>query len=136
MDIDQFKADLRRDEGEKFKPYTDTVGKLTIGVGRNLTDRGISQDESDYLLGNDIKLVISQLDANFLWWRQMTENRQRAFANFVFNVGIGTAKTFTNTLAFLKVGNYDRAAFGFANSLWAKQVKGRADRIIQAIKEG
>ena len=30
-------------EGLRSKPYVDTVGKVTIGVGRNLTDRGLSE---------------------------------------------------------------------------------------------
>ena len=44
-------------EGRRSHIYTDTVGKLTIGVGRNLTDRGLSDDEIDYLLANDIKIA-------------------------------------------------------------------------------
>lgn len=45
---------LVRDEGLRLHPYIDSVGKLTIGVGRNLTDMGISQAETEMLLSNDI----------------------------------------------------------------------------------
>ena len=33
-------------EGLRLKPYRDTVGKLTIGVGRNLDDVGITRAEA------------------------------------------------------------------------------------------
>ncbi|WP_232034153.1 glycoside hydrolase family protein [Mycoavidus cysteinexigens] len=47
-------TEFKRDEGERFKPYFDTVGKITIGVGRNLTDGSVSQGECELLLQNDI----------------------------------------------------------------------------------
>lgn len=69
MDIDKLSKELRNDEGVRFKPYRDTVGKLTIGVGRNLDDRGISPGEADYLLANDIRIVCDELDRRLGWWQ-------------------------------------------------------------------
>ncbi len=37
---------LIRHEGLRRKPYRDTVGKLTIGAGRNLDDVGITREEA------------------------------------------------------------------------------------------
>ena len=54
---DIVKAQLKVDEGVKLKPYKDTVGKLTIGCGRNLDDIGISYTEVDYLLENDLNMA-------------------------------------------------------------------------------
>ena len=45
---------ISKHEGLRLFPYADTVGKLTIGFGRNLTDIGISRDEADALLTNDL----------------------------------------------------------------------------------
>lgn len=129
-------ADLRRDEGERLKPYKDTVGKLTIGVGRNLDDVGLSADESAYLLSNDIKRVYSDLDRSLPWWRSMSVNRQRVLANMCFNLGLGKLLGFKNTLAFMKAGQYEKAASGMLNSLWATQVKGRADRLAALMRQG
>jgi lysozyme len=56
---------LRRDEGVRLHPYTDTVGKLTIGVGRNLADMGISDAEATVLLQNDIDRTTVELNKNF-----------------------------------------------------------------------
>lgn len=129
MDIAKLKSDLERDEGLRLKPYKDTVGKLTIGIGRNLDDVGISESEARHLLGNDIEWVTEELDANMPWWRTMPEPAQRALANMAFNLGMPTLKLFLNMLAALQAGDYEKAAVEALDSRWARQVKCRADRI-------
>lgn len=128
--------DLIRDEGERLKPYKDTVGKMTIGVGRNLDDVGISQSESRTLLENDIGRVCADLDANLKGWREWTDNRQRAIANMCFNMGWPKLSKFQDMLANMKAGHWDLAALDAMDSLWAKQVGERAKRIAALIKEG
>lgn len=129
-------ADLRRDEGERLKPYRDTVGKLTIGIGRNLDDVGISEEESAFLLANDIAKVEKQLDEKIPWWRRLTINRQRVLVNMAFNMGIFGLLGFKNTLAFVQMGDYSRAADNMLLSKWAKQVKGRAVRLAELMRSG
>lgn len=128
--------DLIADEGMRLKTYTCTAGKLTIGVGRNLDDNGISVDEAHLMLQNDIDIVCAQLDNKLPWWRDMTEVRQRVLANMCFNMGIGTLLKFINTLEAMKHGQYDKAADGMLKSLWAKQVGNRAKRLARQMKEG
>ena len=53
--------ELKRDEGVVLTLYKCSAGKNTIGVGRNIDDRGITEDESDYLLSNDIDLCVEEL---------------------------------------------------------------------------
>jgi len=134
-ELDKLRQELIRDEGLRLMPYTDTVGKLTIGVGRNLTDKGISPDEAQMLLDADIKEHLKLLDDNLEWWRTMSENRQRVIANLCFNMGKGLF-SFVNTLAAMKRGDYEAAADGMAQSKWAIQVGPRASRLIQAMREG
>ena len=57
MDRQLLRSQLERHEGLRLKPYRDTVGKLTVGYGRNLEDVGISRDEADFMLDNDIDQV-------------------------------------------------------------------------------
>ena len=73
IDIALFKADLNRDEGNRLKPYTDTKGNITIGVGRNLTGNGISAGERDFMLSNDVAGVIASLDMGFPVWSTLSE---------------------------------------------------------------
>jgi lysozyme len=136
MDKQLLIDELKRDEGTRLLLYLDTIQKWTIGTGRNLSDRGISMAESDFMLANDINLVMSDLNKNLPWWINLTESRQRVLANMVFNLGIGKLLGFNNTLAYMKAGDYDKAADNMLKSVWAKQVGVRADRLAKMMREG
>jgi lysozyme len=128
-------ADLNRDEGRRLKPYVDTVGKTSIGVGRNLTDVGISDAECDTLLQNDIEKTLAWLDANLSWWRNLDAVRQRALANMAFNMR-ARLLGFTNTLAALQKSDWQTAHDEMLDSVWAKQVGERATRLANMILTG
>lgn len=127
---------LKRHEGVKLKPYFDTVGKCTIGIGRNLDDIGITEKEAEMLLTNDIHEAIHQLTRRFTWTKELDEVRFAALINFTFNVGIGTVVEFKNAMALLKDGKYDMAADEFLNSKWATQVGQRAIDVTEQIRTG
>ncbi len=136
MDIAQLKTQLRIDEGEELHPYTDTVGKLTIGVGRNLTDRGISEVESDFLLTNDIAMIQADLNHVMPWWAGLSDNRQLVVANLCFNIGLTRLLGFKNFLAAARSGNYTEAAAELLDSKWATQVGARATRLAKLMEQG
>lgn len=127
-------ADLVRDEGRRYKPYRDTEGYLTVGVGRNLDARGLSDDEIDLMLSNDLKWVIHDLDRNLPWWRDMPSSKQRALANMAFNLGYPRLSGFKKMLAALKDGDWNEAATQALDSRWARQVGARAERIAALIR--
>ena len=128
---------LKRHEGMKLKPYKCTAGKLTIGIGRNLDDVGISEDEAETLLRHDIIEATNQLVNAFPWMGALNDARASAMINFTFNVGIGTVKKFTNTLAYMEAGEWDKAADEMRfNSKWAKQVGNRAIEVTEQIRTG
>ena len=127
--------DLMRDEGLRLKPYQDTVGKVTIGVGRNLDDVGITAQEAHMLLVNDIAVMESELDRNAFWWRTLPEPAQRALLNMCFNMGWPRLSGFKNMLSALRDGDYDRAAAEALDSRWARQVGARSQRIATLFKE-
>lgn len=140
MNRDALSSQLVIDEGLRLKPYKDTVGKMTIGIGRNLDDVGISKAEAMMLLGADLDKVESDLDRALPWWRFMSEARQQSLANMCFNMGLGDSKrgllSFRNTLAAMQQGDYKRAAQGMRDSAWAKQVGQRAERLAKMMEEG
>ena len=127
---------LRRHEGVKNTLYKCTSDKWTIGVGRNLEDVGVSDDEIDYLLQNDITRTENLLDQYMGWWSDLDNIRQEALINFVFNVGIGTTMKFKKAMAALEAHDYDTAAIEMLDSNWAKQVGSRAEEVTQMIKTG
>lgn len=136
MDIAALKRQLRRHEGIRLKPYRDTVGKLTIGIGRNLDDKGISEAEASFLLDSDIASVLESLDNAFPWWKKLDDVRQRVLADMCFNMGIGGLLGFTNMLSAVRAENYRAAAAEMLSSRWAIQVGNRAKRLSQMMETG
>jgi lysozyme len=126
--------DLTRDEGKKPKPYRDTVGKVTIGVGRNLTDVGLSPDEIALLLENDIARAFA-LASSFPWFAELDEVRQRVICNLAFNLG-GKLRGFHHTTAAMARGDYAAAAGHLQNSKWYRQVGQRGPRLVAMLRDG
>ena len=132
---------LRLHEGERRKPYRDTVGKLTIGIGRNLDDKGLRRDEIEYLLANDIADARADLDRYLPWWRGMDPVRQRVLIDMAFNMGMGAPNrggllSFVNTLSEIRRGEYAIAADMMLASKWAAQVGRRAVRLATMMRTG
>ena len=135
MNREKLIRQLTIDEGRRPRIYVDTVGKVSGGVGRNLTDRGFSENEIDLMLKNDIDLVENSLDRYLPWWRHMNDARQNVLANMCF-MGIGTLLKFANALAAMKSGRFDDAADEMLDSKWAKQVGDRAKRLAKTMRSG
>lgn len=135
--------ELIRDEGKRLKIYPDSEGIPTIGIGRNLRDRGLSEVEVAFLFVNDIDRVEADLDRELPWWRTLDEVRQRVLFNMAFNLGADSRVPgqdrllkFKNTLALIEQGAYAKAAKAMLKSKWAKQVGPRAVRLSQQMENG
>lgn len=152
---------LITDEGEILKVYRCPAGYLTIGVGRNLETnsltkhevdhlqlgvysvqeiigvlktRGITVEESRWLLSNDIDVCLDSLNRNLSFFENLPENVKIVLANMRFNLGMNKLLKFKNTLQFIEQGNYEKASVEMLNSSWAKQVGDRAIRLSEKIK--
>lgn len=134
--ITNLKDQLLRDEELRLKPYTDSVGKLTIGIGRNLTDKGISFTEAQQMLVNDIAAAVAELQTAFPWTAILDDVRKAALLNMTFNMGIGGVLEFHDFLGKLEAGDFSGAAGAMLDSKWARQVQGRATRLSQQIQTG
>lgn len=126
---------IKLHEGVRLKPYLDTVGKLTIGVGRNLDDLGITLSEAELMLDNDILRCITQLSP-FPWYANQPQSIKDALVNMCFNMGITRLLGFRKMIAALTVKDYQKAANEALDSKWAAQVHGRAKDIAGVIREG
>jgi lysozyme len=136
MDMTRLVTQLQVDEGVRLKPYRDSVGKLTIGVGRNLDDVGVSLEEATLMLEHDVRRTEVGLDANLPWWREMNDARQNVIMNMGFNLGIRKLLGFTNTLRAMEQGDWEAAATGMLASKWAGQVGERAVRLSKIMRTG
>lgn len=123
-------------EGLRLRVYKDSLGIETIGVGRNLRDRGITKDEALYLLENDINECVYDL-SSFGWFVHMDPIRQRAVVDLRFNLGPSKLRAFRKMLAALDVYDYETASAELLDSHWARQVQPtRRDRVIRMLRDG
>lgn len=136
MNREQLIEELKRDEGVVLTLYQCSAGKNTIGVGRNLDDRGITDDESDYLLGNDIDICIEELTNTFPWFEDLSDTRQRVMVNMCFNLGLSRLMGFKKFLAAMEAGEWETAGVEMLDSKWAVQVGPRSTRLKDLVLEG
>lgn len=128
--------ELVHDEGLRLKPYVDTVGKITVGIGRNLTDHGISSQEAFELLTHDLDECVRDL-ASFPWFVTLNAVRQRAIVNLRFNLGPRRFRQFRKLIAALSSGNYAEAEQQLVKSKWITQVqRSRSQRIRRQLATG
>ena len=136
MDIDKLIAQLKVHEGVRSKVYLDTEGIETIGVGRNLRDRGLSDDEIELRLANDIRDFQEEVERAFSWWSDLDDVRQRVVVDMAFNMGLGSLSKFVNTLSHIENGRYEEAGVEMLDSKWARQVGDRANVLSNMMKTG
>ncbi len=135
MDRQLLKSQLERHEGLRLKPYRDTVGKLTIGYGRNLDDVGIAPEEAELMLDNDIDQVERHLET-VDEYRDLDPVRQTVISNMVYNLGFRGAIGFKKMWEALSRRDYELAADEMLNSRWASQVGYRARELAEIMRSG
>lgn len=126
LDIARIKALLIRHEGLKLKPYVCSEGHLTIGVGRNLDQNGISAEEADYLLSNDIVRFHTECHSRFPWFCHLNVARKAVILSMAFNLGTDGVKGFSKMIEAIDARDWKRAADEMMNSKWRAQVGERA----------
>jgi lysozyme len=115
-------------------PYVDTVGKITIGIGYNLSDRGISDEWINTQFQQDITYFYNQL-SEFLWFKDLNTDRQIVLIDMCF-MGWKKFLQFKKMIAALEISDYKQAAFEMLNSKWSEQVKGRATSLAHGMLTG
>ena len=132
---DELIKQLKRHEGVELKPYKCTSDKLTIGVGRNLEDVGISEAEAEYLLMNDLSRFMKMAN-EFDWYAGLNDARKAVIISMLFNLGRGGFNKFLKFKQALAEGDHLTASREMMDSRWAKQVKGRAVELSKQMETG
>jgi lysozyme len=147
MAITCLEDQLRRDESERQFAYDDSngrtlargarlVGNLTIGVGRNLSAKGLSEKERAFLLANDISDATAEFDEHFPWTQGLDAVRRGALLNLVFNLGAAGLAGFPKMLAALQARDWATAATELKNSAADHQEPARIERLAMQIETG
>ena|SRR5678816_3388503 len=133
---DIVRVQLKVDEGVRVKPYRDSVGKLTIGVGRNLDDVGISAKELEFLLDNDIDAAEKTAQTLFPSFDELSDARKAVLVNMAFNVGQARLSGFSKLRAAVERKDFEAASREMLDSGWASQVGPRATRLAAQMRNG
>ena len=129
---------LKLHEGVRSHVYLCSAGYETIGVGRNISENGIglSDDEIDYLLQNDINRCAAELSQEYPWFENLDDVRRDAITDIFFNLGATRFRGFRKAIGYMESQDYILAAHEFRDSIWADQVKGRAATLTAMIETG
>jgi lysozyme len=130
---------LKRHEGVEHHIYRCSAGFWTLGAGRNVDPQGglgLSEDEVDYLLQNDIERVIKELSAEYRWFNSLDDVRKDAMIDISFNLGATRLRGFKKALYAMEVADYTSAAKEFLDSKWSRDVKGRSHELASMIETG
>lgn len=140
---------LIADEGLWLKPYRDTKGLWTYGVGRligaDLIDLRISKRIALAMLDEDIEQAVADACAilGAEAWSTMNDARKIATISLLFTLGGPKFAKFHDTIAAIQRGDWNAAAAGVKDSKWARDVDprerpdvGRDDRVAFMLKEG
>jgi lysozyme len=156
-------AELSVDEGRRYKRYRCPAGHWTIGVGHNLesaaplssavwamikrecphVENALLDDQCalsgatiDQILDEDLQVCIQSLDALWIGWRALSEQRKRALINLVFQMGYSRFAGFVRFWRAMKQHNFENAADELVNSLWYRQTQpSRSLRVIAQIRD-
>ena len=143
MPITSLRDQLARDEADKgpnLRPYLDTRGKLTIGYGRNLTDKGINEHEAEVLFSRDMADAHDEVMTLGSWpvalWLDHPV-RLAVLENMTFNMGITRLKGFKKMLAAFQRKDWPEAARQLRDSdYWRAGTHNRAERLAKQIELG
>ena len=136
FDMDKMIEQLVDHEGLELHPYEDSLGILTIGVGRNLEERGISEDEAFYLLGNDIEIIWDELIKQHPIVEDLDDQRQMILLDMAFNMGVPRLGKFKKMWGAIEDGDMIEASKQALDSRWADQVGRRAERLAERLTSG
>lgn len=132
----KLEAMVIRHEGLKLRPYHCPAGRLTIGVGRNLEDNGITKEEAMVMMRNDILLAFGELSAHVPIFSSLSTARQAALIDMHFNLGLPRFLKFEKMLAALDNMDFETVAREMISSAWAKQVGARAIELAEMMVSG
>lgn len=151
FDMNEWCNRLILHEGMVLKPYKCPMGKLTIGVGRNLEDNpltseelralgdykhGITENGAKMLLRNDIMHCYEQLKKHIIVFDELEPDRQYALVDMCFQLGFKGLRKFKNMLKAIEKKDFQMACFECLTSNYAKQTPKRAKKIAKVIRDG
>ncbi len=126
---------IKKHEGLRLTPYRCSSQKLTIGWGRNLQDNGITLEEAETMLQNDVGNAIKEAES-LPFFSSLNEARQAVIVDMIFNLGLPRFGMFKKMIAAIEKEHWHVAADEMLNSRWARQVGKRAQKLSEMMRTG
>lgn len=123
---------IKEEEGFREKPYLDTLGVPTFGIGFTY----ITEEEADWILNKRLSEIETELRVKYRWYDNLNNTRQDVMISMVYQLGFGGIAKFKKFIAAMERKDYDTAAVEMLDSLWARQTPNRAKRQADMIKNG
>ena len=135
MNYTKLREVLTDHEGLKYKPYKCTAGKLTIGIGHNLDDRGVSPAVVDLMYDEDVTEVVADLKIIFTDFDDLPDDIQIVLADMRFQLGANRFRKFKKMIAAVKQSNWPEMIIQMKDSYWYKQTTNRANDLISMVRK-
>lgn len=126
---------VKKHEGFRRFPYKDTVGKLTIGYGLNLEDRGLPEEDAELLTIRYLVELERSLRVARPVFGILSPQRQAALLDMAYQLGLGGLLNFKRMWAAIENKEWARACFEALDSKWAKQTPKRAEAIALILRD-
>lgn len=133
--MNRLEQKLIEHEGLRLKLYKCSMGKWTVGVGRNIESNGISTEEAMFLLKNDI-LAATKEASKYAWFKGLDDVRQEVVILMIFQLGAKTFATFKKAIDAISRGDFDAAAWEMIKSSWHQQTPRRCEEMAQVMRNG
>ena len=144
MDIEKLKEEIKADEGIIYEVYTDHLGYKTCGVGHlcRATDPenelevgdSVSVERVNELFAEDLDITIEECRKLYEHFDDLPEEVQRIICNMMFNMGRPRLSQFKKMYEAVMDANWIEAAIQMEDSLWARQVPNRAERLCERMR--
>ena len=135
---------IKKHEGVRTRPYKDSLGLWTVGVGHLIGDgkslppewnREFTKEEVNALFLKDYEKH-KEMAMKTPGWSKANETGQAAMIDLAFNMGGSWYKKFPATSKALEAGDFEKAADNLKDSKWYQQVKSRGVTIVDMIRNG
>lgn len=139
---------LRQEEGVRYKPYIDSLGYPTTGVGFKLGPQGASLSHYTFTLSD--KIIDAWLCENIeiIQSRMLQEGeiscaltrcnhaRQDILISMAYQMGVTGLRGFHLMLSAIVAENWNDASAQMLSSTWSKQTPARAQRHADVMRSG
>jgi lysozyme len=114
---------IKSNEGLELKLYECTAGKNSIGYGRNIEDNGISKDEAELMLENDLEVCRNSLYNifGFELFILLSDIRKTILTDMIYNLGATRFRTFKKMIKAVKEKDYFKASQEILDSKYARK---------------